>query len=723
MKRIIFIVLTILISTTSFSQEKKYATYRVTDNETIISISKKLGITPLDLLRLNPDASDGIDIDEVLIIPNKNYNQTTTNKPITTNKSTDILVKETVNRKNTFKDSIKDGVLYHRVKFGETIYSLSKKYKVKKKKVLKLNKLKKRSKISIGQLLKFPTKKDDTVFEDPNIVVQAKNEFINYTVKAQETKYSIGRRHHISVEELEELNPRLKNKTLNEYDVIILPNLDYKKEIITEVSNKRLYKTHNVQPQETFYKITNIYNVTKEELIDLNPELINGLKDGMQIKIPNKANEIILTEANIITHKVQPKETIFKLTQLYSISETELLALNPDLKDGLKDGMTLIVSKSKTEEKLLNLDENFEGKKLNVVLMLPFKAKTNGTLSFSNKKKENQKKIKNLHQITDFYLGAITAIEKLKKKGLSVNLKVYDTEGNKKKVTNIINSNDFSETDIIIGPLYFRNVTQVSKALANNKTIIISPVASNNHRILNASNIVQIAPTKNKLKYKVLDYIKQNYTNQNIVIVAEEVGKSNSETTSIINYLKLNPSIKKITVLNLEKGYIKRKKFENVISDKKENWVILASNERDASATTVDNLGVLTEKFNTTLFAFSKGNNFNGIKNSFLNRLNFHFPIANYLDEENIVEIKTFNQLYSSKYGTMPTDFVYRGYDITYDALIRTATYNNLKDSFQSGKTKGLKCNFNYSTTNFSNIYNKEIFIVKYDNYKIVKTN
>ena len=172
--------------------------------------------------------------------------------------------------------------------------------------------------------------------------------------------------------------------------------------------------------------------------------------------------------------------------------------------------------------------------------------------------------------------------------------------------------------------------------------------------------------------------------------------------------------------MRLEDGYIKKEKFEENVNSKKENWVILVSDNKATTSIAVDNLGVLSKDFKVTLFALNKGKNFKGIKNSFLNRLEFHYPVTSFVDKNSASVIK-FENNYIANYGTEPSDFVYIGYDTTYDAIIRIATYQNLNDSFQPGKTKGLTRSFNYIKSNFSSPINNGIQIVKFNNYQIIK--
>ena len=112
-------------------------------------------------------------------------------------------------------------------------------------------------------------------------------------------------------------------------------------------------------------------------------------------------------------------ETFFSLSNMYGVSKEELIAENPELKDGVKEGMLLKIPNVIHENEALFTDRIYPEKMLNIAMMLPFKRK-NDTLDFKNDKL--------LKITTDFYLGSLIAIDSLKKQGLSIHLKVYDTE-------------------------------------------------------------------------------------------------------------------------------------------------------------------------------------------------------------------------------------------------------------------------------------------------------
>ena len=645
------ILVAFFIAMNSFAQEKKYTTYRVTDHETISSISKKIGITPYDLLKLNPDAKDGINIDEVLIIPNKNYKALVV-KPTQTN------VTFQIQKPLIVKDSIRNGYLYHTVKPYETIYSLSRKYKISKRKAKKLNKLNRSGDIAVNQVLRFPTDLKDTP-------------------KTPKTP--------------------------------IIPVI---KEELETTTKKVNFMSYTVQPKDTFYTLTRLYKVTKEKLIELNPQLKAGLKLGDQILIPIKSEEIIETiqiieQPTYKTHIVVAKEGFFRLKQIYGVTEEELITENPELKDGLKVGMKIRIP-IKQEEKLM-LEGDIQGKVLNVAMMLPFKA---GNMpSF--------KKSKFLNNVTDFYLGSLIALEDLKAKGLSVNVKVFDTKNNASVVSNIFATEDFSKTDVIIGPLVYSRFKEATAFLKNEKTSLISPLAKKDHSLIFADNIIQNTATDLYAANKMLDLIKAKYNNQNLIIVTDEISpESNLKIAKIELYLKKHDSIKNITVLRMKDGYIEKELFDESMKEDKENWVILASNTKSTISVAINNLGVYPKEFDVTLFALKKPKNTEILKNHFLNRLSFYYPSVNFIDKTNI-DVLTFNQKYQAKNSLLPSHFSYKGYDTMYDILIRLANYEGISNVFQAGKTKRLSSKFNYIQSASKGYFNDGVFIVKYDDFEL----
>ena len=59
--------------------------------------------------------------------------------------------------------------------------------------------------------------------------------------------------------------------------------------------------------------------------------------------MPVIIENIVNNTTNNVTHVVQRKETLYAISKKYNIAIHDLIALNPELKDGLKAGSTIII--------------------------------------------------------------------------------------------------------------------------------------------------------------------------------------------------------------------------------------------------------------------------------------------------------------------------------------------------------------------------------------------
>ena len=240
MKQIKLVVFLFLFGWLSvFAQDKKFITCKVQEGESIQSISKSLSITPYDLLKLNPDVKDNVNTGDVLIIPNKQYD------PLMDVTNADLSgVGE--------KDIIVDKFIYHEVVPKETIYSIIKSFNITSEELNSNNPFIQENGLKIGQVIKIPLKIDDTQLEANAANTQP------YLVKPKETKYSIAREFGISIEYLEELNPKIAQDGLQIDDVIIVP-------VPAETSVDDEFIIYEVQKLETLYSITRKLNISEEE--------------------------------------------------------------------------------------------------------------------------------------------------------------------------------------------------------------------------------------------------------------------------------------------------------------------------------------------------------------------------------------------------------------------------------------------------------------------------
>ena len=101
---------------------------------------------------------------------------------------------------------------------------------------------------------------------------------------------------------------------------------------------------HTVIKGETVYSISKKYNISSEDILKANPEVKNGVQENSILTITKSVKNIVSSE-NVISHKVEAKETLYSISKKYNVSIEEIIAKNPVAKNGLAEGWFLILPK------------------------------------------------------------------------------------------------------------------------------------------------------------------------------------------------------------------------------------------------------------------------------------------------------------------------------------------------------------------------------------------
>lgn len=125
-----------------------------------------------------------------------------------------------------------------------------------------------------------------------------------------------------------------------------------------------LYITHKVQPQENWYSIGRIYNLSPREIAPYNGKTLeSGLSIGQELKIPLKSSNFDQQKRAAagetlvpLYHHVKPQEWMFRISQQYNkVPVVNLESWNNIKNEDLKVGMDIIIGflKVKTQESVL----------------------------------------------------------------------------------------------------------------------------------------------------------------------------------------------------------------------------------------------------------------------------------------------------------------------------------------------------------------------------------
>ncbi len=554
-------------------------------------------------------------------------------------------------------------------------------------------------------------------------------EYVSYKIKKGDTMSSIAQRHQISLGELFKINPGIR-KTPPENAYIIVPKIAtknaHKKEQTNDSKSEELLEedgTYTVKKGDTFYSLSKRFGLTFDELKGLNPALKDGLKTGMSLHVSKtspKEEEKEEVIVNYIDHKVLKGDTVYNITHRYNITSEELYDANPELSEGLKLGMTLRIpqkgipeEEENSEEENSVLLENFStGKIANIAVLLPYQLNKLKDSSDIESKFKSKNSLTNI--ATDFHQGVEIAIDSLRERGVSVKVTFIDTENSKNRIENLALNEEFSQYDMVIGPLFFNNARFLAYQIEN--TPVIMPFYSKKQTMDSSENLIKTIPNEEILENKLVEYLKNNYTNEKILIVTDNKLDSDRKLRKIVPELK--EFCTSLNILKPEKGYIDKQRFNERIKPNEPNWVILISDEAVTISDVINNLGAYPkEKYQIRLFGLKKDANFDGlVNNNYLGKLNFTYPTSEYVDISS-PKVKAFYNKFKRKNNTLPNKYSLRGFDVTYDAIARLVSYDSFIYGITQGKSERLVSVFKYN-----NQSNNGVILIKYDDNLAVES-
>jgi LysM repeat protein len=482
-----------------------------------------------------------------------------------------VFAQQNLTTKNTSIGNEK--IVIHKIMKGETIFSICKKYNCEPKELKEANPQLING-LKTGETLNIPVPKSE---KSKKPTEKNSEEFITHTVKKGETLFSISKLYNVPIETINKLNPETK-KEVKVKQVIRIPNptaqnktdeqIQIKKELVENID----FKLHEIEQGETFYSLQRRYEITREQLIELNPSLKDGLQVGETIKLPldkNKIDEYKEAKNTYAEHIVESGETVYSITKQYNLKSDDLLEMNPELKErGLISGETLFIPKTSSQVSetpvtgKTQLDESTEmaPKKLSktyskkelpnlnrdtirITMFLPLFLNKNLSInSIASNEEEsadpdstqssespnnqaatnyNAERSLYLHSrnFLCFYEGFLMALDTMKKTGINIRLDLYDDRNEQKVVDSVLRHTDLVNSDLIVGPVEVKFQKNISAFSYKNQIPMVSPFMSDDDYAIANPFYFQINPSKDYILRKTADFIGKEYSGKNIIVL------------------------------------------------------------------------------------------------------------------------------------------------------------------------------------------------------------
>lgn len=689
---------------------QQFKTHAVQKGETLYSIAKQYKVTPFNILKHNKEIKQGdvLKPNTILVIPlNAGSSQTT---PTVTNDTEENAAAEQ-------EEPI--GFSTHRVRKRETLYGIAQRYTITEEDIKRYNRELYASQLKKGMRIQIP---EYRVKEVANDSINPED-FEKYIVQPKETRWSVAHKYGITIDSILSLNPELP-KTSNYLAIGQELNLPKIAGSTVDSVQVQLYQSYTVPPKMTLYSLSRTYGIKGEQIVRLNPEIVErgGLKEGMVIRLPKKSDETgEVNTDNFIFYEVKPKQTEYSLTRNLDITYKELLEFNPDLSRGLKAGMVLKLPKERSAnlevknalilDKINLLDSISLANKPKLLFMLPFRLDRINLRDRESAEKAIDRSNAIKYSL-GLYSGALVAVDSIARLGISVDVRTFDTQLDMQKAKEIMRGENLTDVSAIVGPLQLNSLKEVAVQAANYQVPVIAPLAAESD--ISLSNVFFSIPSDDVMRDRMLTYMESQVTDQNMIIIADTLSlaavQKIVEKFPQANIVKVKEEEKNISI-NLEK-------FLALLSEEKENWVFLESSNAEwvSSVTSILNSSK-TKEIRVRMFTTNKNRAFENdvISGSHLSNLNFTYPSA-YRE----VGSDSFVRQYRRRWGSTPDRYAIRGFDLTYDLLLKLAYKMNLFEASNLiGVTEYTGNKFNYTQDFASGYYNTACYIMMYEEMHI----
>jgi len=399
-------------------------------------------------------------------------------------------------------------------------------------------------------------------------------------------------------------------------------------------------------------------------------------------------NDTIVFEGDTyVKHIVKGGESLRSIAQLHKISISTILDHN-EIQRKLFYNQLLYIpiypkKKRKKEDKSqLSIHQQIELKRgvkedssvINIALLLPFYVTLNDILIASFEDPEDAKNIiyKKSALALSFLQGVEIAVDSLRSLGKNIHLHIFDTANDTLKVQQIIVSRALDSADIIIGPLYSRNMILVSNEYGQDTAkIIISPLSKNTKFLKGNRSTFQINSPFLVQSTRIRDFIMEKYRDKTIHVLVQQ--EERNYALYIRELFKRNS--KPVAIHTITSTHVDTLRMLM----EEEQCVIIPSYNQVFVSKILSSLGGIDSSF--VVFGLNNWKKFDNLDTENLMQLRVHIPDPYYFDIEGEKEL-SFIKLYEQKYKASANQYSFIGYNLilhfcTQNKVFKFSPYND----------------------------------------------
>ena len=534
--------------------------------------------------------------------------------------------------------------------------------------------------------------------------------YLSHAVQERQTLFGIAKAYGVSVEDLYEANPDLRENGLKTNTTILVP-LEGTARSTEAQPAEPAFIEHTVMWYEDLEDIAAQYGVSPQEILDANKMKGRKVKQRQVLKIPVKGASNA-APAQTVAARPEPVQAEPKKTEVAQAEPKKEVAppvlptlSDPEIKDpefaSAGEYRPVTVDKVRVEKAQLKeekeevlppvipdlTDPEIKDPEIavtgqfNPIEVDPVKVDPATALEKEDAPAEEEPGIfdwfagKNTVEMAlllpfnssgssytesnmDFYSGVLLALRDLEAEGVKTSINVYDFQAG------VPSASELGNNDFILGPISARDLTTVLE-LVEGKVPVISPLDQRAITLSDTHGGFIQAPAAANNQYDDLAVWASEDAERGdrIILVTEKISGSTAPATGVRNALD-NAGIPYESVsYTLSEGRSLPASLTAHLTTGGVNRIIVASEKEAFIGDAVRNLNLLRGRgYEIVMYAPSKLRTFDTVDGSTYHQNSLHMASPYYADYDS-PEVKAFVRAYRALYRTEPSQFAFQGYD------------------------------------------------------------
>ena len=269
-------------------------------------------------------------------------------------------------------------------------------------------------------------------------------------------------------------------------------------------------------------------------------------------------------------HKVKRKETIFGIARDNGLTIDELIEANPEMKTPgyeLRKGDYIKIPYPPRHPELESatpqpqmptkptvVERDMRNREIRVGVMLPL----------HNDNGDGKRMV-------EYYRGVLMACDSLRVNGISTDIRAWNVAENA-DIQKVLKDPKAAECDLIIGPLYTKQVKALGDYAVKNDIRVLIPFSINSNEVFDNGNLFQVFQNGNQTNNSYVFRFYQRFKDSHVVIIDCNDSTSTKGSFTTVLRRKLDQEGASYSLTNLKSG---ETKFKQSFSTTKHNVVVL----------------------------------------------------------------------------------------------------------------------------------------------------